>query len=334
MKPSINIGLVGLGRMGHEYARYFVSLIPGAALVAVSDVRGEVTEATRVEFGVPRAYTDYRELVRDPAVDAVVVMTPTKLHREVVVAAADAQKAIFCEKPLSLGLDDAAAMKSAVERSGVFFQLGFMRRFDSGYTAAKAKIKAGVIGTPCVFKSASRDKGRPGLDYLRPENSGGLFIDMGIHDFDLARWFFGEVASVHSVGGVLAYPEMKDIGDPDNALTTLKFVNGCIGVVSLSRNGVYGYGIQTEIVGTEGTLLVGRDQETPISVMTKDTIAHDTVPGFYERFEGAYVAQLRNFIENLREDRPPPITCDDGIAAQKIALAATRSWKEDRVVQL
>jgi len=320
--------------MGHEYASYFASRIPGASLVAVSDVRAEVAESTRAEFGVARAYTDYRELVADPSVDAVVVMTPTKLHREVVVAAAEARKSVFCEKPLSLGLDDAAAMKRAVEKAGVYFQLGFMRRFDAGYAAAKAKIASGAIGAPCVFKSASRDKGRPSLDYLRPENSGGLFIDMGIHDFDLARWFFGEVKAVHSVGGVLAYPEMQDLGDPDNAITSMQFVSGCIGVISLSRNGVYGYGIQTEIVGTEGTLLVGRDQETPILVMTKDTIAHDTVPGFYERFEGAYVAQLRNFVENLQQGRKPPITCDDGIAAQKIALAATRSWREGVVVSV
>jgi scyllo-inositol 2-dehydrogenase (NAD+) len=225
-------------------------------------------------------------------------------------------------------------MKEAVAKSGVFFQLGFMRRFDAGYAAAKKKIEAGAIGKPCVFKSTSKDKERPSVDYLRPENSGGLFIDMGIHDFDLARWFIGEVASVYSTGGVLAYPEMEGIGDWDNAISNLRFHNGCIGMVSLSRNGVYGYGIYTEIVGTEGTIQIGYDRETPILVMKKDSIAHDTVPGFYERFENAYIVQLQDFVANLRHDRAPPITVDDGIAAQKIALAATESARTHQVVDV
>lgn len=334
MKAKLKVGQVGVGRMGVAYARYLASRVPGATLQAVSDVRAEAAEAARAEFGAAKAYSDFNDLVNDPAVDAVVVMTPTKLHKEVVLAAARAGKPIFCEKPLSLGLAEAEEMKAAVAKSGVFFQLGFMRRFDAGYVAAKKKIAAGAIGRPCVFKATSKDKERPSVDYLRPENSGGLFIDMGIHDFDLARWFMGEVASVHSVGGVLAYPEMEGIGDWDNAISTLRFRNGAIGSVTLSRNGIYGYGIYTEIVGTEGTIQIGYDRETPVLVMTKDAIAHDTVPGFYERFEDAYIAQLVDFVENLRAGKVPPITVDDGIAAQRVALAATESAQTGRVVEV
>ncbi len=332
MKSKLNLALVGTGRMGIAYARYLANRVPGAALYAVADVRADVAESVRAEFGAARAVADYRDLLGDPNVDAVVVMTPTKLHKDVVIDAARAKKAIFCEKPLSLDLAEAEAMNDAVAKSGVFFQLGFMRRFDAGYAAAKKKIAEGAIGKPCVFKSSSKDKARPSVDYLRPENSGGLFIDMGIHDFDLARWFMGDVTSVHSVGGVLAYPEMDGIGDWDNAIATLRFANGCIGSVSLSRNGVYGYGIHTEILGTEGTLQIGYDRETPVLVMKDNVIAHDTVPGFYERFENAYIVQLQDFVQNLLQRRPPPITCADGIAAQKIALAATRSAREGTVV--
>ena len=332
MTTKLNLALVGTGRMGIAYARYLANRVPGATLYAVADVRAEVAESVRAEFGATRGVTDYRELLADKYVDGIVVMTPTKLHRDVVIDAARAGKAIFCEKPLSLAIEDAHAMKEAVARSGVFFQLGFMRRFDAGYAAAKKKISEGAIGKPCVFKSTSKDKARPSVDYLRPENSGGLFIDMGIHDFDLARWFMGEVTSVHSVGGVLAYPEMDGIGDWDNAISTLRFANGCIGSVTLSRNGVYGYGIETEIVGTEGTIQIGYDRETPILVMKDNSISHDTVPGFYERFENAYIVQLQDFVQNLLHRRPAPITCDDGIAAQKIALAATRSAHEGVVV--
>ncbi len=332
MKAKLNIGLVGAGRMGIAYARYLAQRVNGATLHAVADVRLDVAEATRVEFGAAKAYSDFNDLVNDHTVDAVVVMTPTKLHKAVVIAAAEAGKPIFCEKPLALGLEDALAMQAAVSRCGVFFQLGFMRRFDPGYVAAKRRIEAGAIGRPCVFKSTSKDKARPSVDYLRPENSGGLFIDMGIHDFDLARWFVGEVASVYSTGGVLAYPEMQGIGDWDNAISALRFSNGCIGSVTLSRNGVYGYGIHSEIVGTEGTIQIGYDRETPILLLTKDAVVHDTIPGFYERFETAYIAQLQDFVENLARGRAPTITCEDGIAAQKIALAATLSAQTNAIV--
>jgi scyllo-inositol 2-dehydrogenase (NAD+) len=334
MKSKLNIGLVGVGRMGIAYARYLASRVPGATLFAVSDVRADAAESVRAQFGAAKAYTDFNDLINDSSVDAIVVMTPTKLHQVVVLAAARAGKPIFCEKPLSLSIDDAKLMQEAVAKSGVFFQLGFMRRFDAGYAAARKKIDAGAIGKPCVFKSTSKDKERPSVDYLRPENSGGLFIDMGIHDFDLARWFMGEVASVYSTGGVLAYPEMNGIGDWDNAITNMRFKNGCIGVVHLSRNGVYGYGIHTEIVGTEGTIQIGYDRETPVLLLTKDTISHDTIPGFYERFENAYITQLQDFVRNLVERRPPPISIDDGIAAQRIALAATQSAQENRVVEI
>ena len=334
MKSKINVGLVGLGRMGQAYARYLSARVPGAVLYAVSDVRADAAEAVRAECGATKAYVNFHDLVADPAVDAVVVMTPTKLHKDVVVAAARAKKAIFCEKPLSLALDDADEMKSAVDQTGVFFQLGFMRRFDAGYAAAKRKIEEGAIGKLCVFKSTSKDKERPPIDYLRPENSGGLFIDMGIHDFDLARWYMGDVKSVYSTGGILAYPEMDGIGDVDNSITNMTFANGCIGMVSLSRNGVYGYGIHTEIVGTEGTIQIGYDRETQILVMKNNSVIHDTIPGFYERFENAYIAQLQNFVENLRTKNAPPITVEDGIAAQKIAIAATKSCQENRVVEI
>lgn len=324
MNVPLNIGVVGLGRLGSLYARHFATRLPGARLHSVTDVRSAVTKQIAAETGAI-ACADHHEMVADPALDAVVVMTPTKLHAGVVTAAAKAKKAIFCEKPLALDLAEGKAMKAAVTKYGVFFQLGFMRRFDRAYAAAKRKIEDGAIGTPIVFKSSSRDQFPPPLDYLKPVNSGGLFIDMGIHDFDLARWFMGEVKAVHSTGAAVADPRIAQVGDVDNAFTTLRYANGGIGMVSLSRNGIYGYAIHTEIVGTKGTLQIGYDRETALLVMTEGAIAHDTVPGFLERFDQAYLAQLQNFVDNLRLGRPAPISCDDGIAAQKIALAATRS---------
>ncbi len=333
MHTPLNIGVVGLGRLGSLYARHFATRLPGARLHSVTDVRSDVTAAIARETGA-KACSDHNEMVADPALDAVVVMTPTKLHCEVVLAAAAAKKAIFCEKPLSLSLDEGQAMNAAIAKHGIFFQLGFMRRFDRAYAAAKAKIAAGAIGRPIVFKSSSRDQSPPPLEYLRPESSGGLFIDMGIHDFDLCRWFMGEVKEVHSTGAAVADPRIAEVGDVDNAFTTLRFTSGAIGLVSLSRNGVYGYAIDTEIVGTEGTLQIGYDRETALTVMTKNQIAHDTVPGFLERFDQAYLTQLQDFVDNLRHGRPAPITCADGIAAQQIALGATRSLHEHQTVAI
>lgn len=333
MNKPLNIGVVGLGRLGRLYARYFTNRLPGARLYAVTDVQPEAVKATVAETGA-KGFASYQEMLADPALDAVVVMTPTKLHGEFVIAAAAAKKAIFCEKPLSLDIGEGEKMKAAVAKNGVFFQLGFMRRFDKAYMAAKKRIDAGEIGTPVMFKSSSKDQFPPSVEYLRPENSGGLFIDMGIHDFDLARWFMGEVKTVFSVGNSVGYPEISKVGDVENGLSQMTFINGGIGTISLSRIGIYGYGIHTEILGTKGTIQIGYDRETAVLMMTKDQISHDTIPGFYERFEQAYITQLQNFVDNLVHGRPAPIVCDDGILAQKIAITATKSLHSGKVESL
>ncbi len=334
MNKKLGIGVIGLGRLGSSYARYFKNRIDGATLVAVSDVNEAAVASLAAELGVSKRYGRYQDLIADAEVEGVVIVSPTSTHREIVLEAAKQGKAIFCEKPLSISLAEAREMRRVVEQTGVFFQMGFMRRFDKGYVAAKRKIEEGVIGTPVVFKSSSRDPFRPSLEYLDPAHSGGLFIDCGIHDLDLARWYMGEIASVYSIGGTLAYPELKGIGDIDNAVTSLYFTSGALGVVDLSRNGVYGYDIRTEILGTEGTLKIGYLRETPILVMTKDGITHDTVPYFTERFEQAYITQLQGFVENVLHGKPPSVSCADGVAALQASVAATLSFKENRPVKI
>ncbi|HYM89513.1 MAG TPA: Gfo/Idh/MocA family oxidoreductase, partial [Nitrospiraceae bacterium] len=307
MSKKLGIGVIGLGRLGSAYAKYFTGRIPGAALVAVSDVIESTVTSLAAELGVSKHYVSYQDLIADEEVEGVVIVSPTSTHKQVVLEAAKRGVPIFCEKPLSISVAEARAMLRTVEQAGVFFQMGFMRRFDKGYVGAKRKIVEGVIGTPVLFKSSSRDPYRPSLEYLDPAHSGGLLIDCGIHDLDLARWFMGEIASVYSIGGTLAYPEMKAIGDIDNAVTSLYFASGSLGVIDLSRNGVYGYDIRTEILGTTGTLKIGYLRETPILVMTKDGITHDTVPYFTERFEQAYITQLQDFVNNVLQGKPPAV---------------------------
>jgi inositol 2-dehydrogenase len=328
----INVGLLGLGRLGKVYARSLSSLVPHTDLVAVCDVDQTVLDQVADEYQVPSRHSDPLALIGDSSVEVVVIVTPTDTHKELVDAAADAGKPVFCEKPLSISLDEALAMQRKVERSGIFFQMGFMRRFDRGYAAAKEKIERGLIGSPVVFKSSSRDPFLPSLDYLN--TSGGIFVDMGIHDFDLALWFFGKIEAVNSIGGALAYPEVKPLGDIDNAVVSLAFADGRVGVVDLSRNGVYGYDISTEILGTNGTLRIGYLRETPILFMTQNSVAHDTVPYFMERFGEAYTSQLSDFANNLLRDKPPPITIEDGIEALRVATSATASYQRGESVKV
>ena len=322
----LHVGLIGLGRLGRVYARDLAGRIPETRLVAVADTADARAKEIAAEFDVPRAYTDPMALIDDPGVDAVVIATPTHVHREHVLAAAGRKKPTFCEKPPALSLDEVTAMKGAIGRSGMFLQMGFMRRFDSGYAAAKKQIDSGRIGTPLVFKATSRDPFRPSLEYANPASSGGMLIDMGIHDFDLARWFMGEVRTVSAIGATIAYPELATVGDIDNAIVSLTFASGKLGVVDLTRSGIYGYDISTEILGSEGTIRIGYLRETPITILTKaGGVAHDTVPYFMERFRDAYTSQLQNFARNVLEARQPPITIDDGLEALRVGVAATRA---------
>jgi inositol 2-dehydrogenase len=324
--------LIGLGRLGRVYARDLSSRIAETALVAVADPVGSLAQEIAAEFDVPHHYSDPMALVNDKTVDAIVIVSPTHTHRELVMAAAASKKPTFCEKPPALSLDEVVAMQEAIERSGMFFQMGFMRRFDAGYAAGKKQIEDGRIGTPLVFKSTSRDPFRPSLEYANPKSSGGMLIDMGIHDFDLARWFMGEVKTVATIGATIAYPELATVGDIDNAVASLTFASGKLGVVDLSRSGIYGYDISTEILGSEGTVRIGYLRETPVMLLTKNSVAHDTVPYFMERFRDAYTTQLQNFAQNVQQQRPAPITIEDGMEALRIGVAATRAHETGQSV--
>jgi inositol 2-dehydrogenase len=334
MATQINIGVLGLGRLGRVYASNLVHRVSGARLVAVADRYADVAESFAKEHGIHQWYRDHSDLLADKHIDAVAVLTSTSTHKEVVIDAAKSGKAIFCEKPIAMSVEDAQEMLTAVENAGVFFQPGFQRRFDSGYLAAKSRIEDGVIGTPVVLTSTSRDPFRPPLDFCDPSVSGGLIADMGIHDFDVARMYMGDIKSVYAVGGTLAYPEMKSIGDIDNAIINLVFRSGALGAVHLSRNAVFGYDIRTEIWGTKGSIQIGYFRQTPILVMTKEGISHDVVPYFMERFENAYLAQIQNFVNTVLSGGEPAVSGIDAVEAIRISYAATQSFHEQRIVEI
>ncbi len=335
MRATLPVGVIGLGRMGQIYARNIARQIPEARLACVSDVVEERARALADELGVASWTTDYQEMLIGRTIEAVFVTSPTSTHREVVIAAAEAGKAIFCEKPIALSLEDTDQMLATLDRTGAMFQAGFMRRFDAGYMAAKRQIEAGVVGKPVTFKSVGRDPFCPDLEYARPSVSGGLILDMAIHDFDLGRWLMAdEVRRVYTEGGTLAFPQLDAVGDIDNAVVNLLFQGGALGNVEVSRNALYGYDIRTEILGTEGSVSIGYYRQTPVLVMTKQGITHDMVPYIIQRFGDAYLAQSQDFVERVLNGREPAVGGYDARAALVIGLAATRSYHEARPVEL
>jgi len=334
MNAKLPIGIIGLGRMGQVYARHLAAM-PEAEIVAVSDIAADHLEKFAAEIGAKRWSTDYHSVIEDREVKAVFVVSPTSTHAEIVTAAASSGKAIFCEKPIALTLGETDRIIATLEKTGAMLQVGFMRRFDAGYVKARQQIEAGVIGNPTTFKAIGRDPFCPDLNYARPEVSGGLILDMAIHDFDLARWLMGtEVRRVYTEGGVLAFPELETVGDIDNAVVNILFENGAIGNVEVSRNALYGYDIRTEVLGSEGGLNIGRYRETPLLTMTRQGIHHDMVPYLHERFGQAYLNQTRDFIQRVIDDREPAVDVYDARATLVIGLAATRSYHQARPVEL
>lgn len=335
MSAALPVGVIGLGRMGQIYATHLARRVPQANVVAVADVMTERAQKLAYDLGVGTWSGDYRELLHTPDIKAVFVISSTSTHREVVTAAAEAGKAIFCEKPVALTLADTDAMLAAIAKNGVMFQAGFMRRFDTGYVAAKKQIEAGAIGRPVTFKSIGRDPFCPDLEYARPSVSGGLILDMAIHDFDLGRWLMGdEVKRVYTEGGTLAFPQLNTVGDIDNAVVNMLFQAGGLGNVEVSRNALYGYDIRTEVLGTEGGVQIGYFQQTPMLLLTKKGISHDMVPYIMERFGEAYLAQIIDFVNRVRTGQVPAVGGADARAALEIGLAATQSFHAACPVEL
>ncbi len=330
---SIQIGLIGAGRMGKVFAHTLAFTVAEVDLVAVADANYQTAQEVAHQFRAAAAYADYRQLLERKDIEAVVITSPTHTHVEVIHAAAAAGKHIFSEKPLALTLEGCNEAITAARNANVKLQVGFMRRYDAAYRMAKRTIDEGSIGKPVLFKSIGRDPKRTSLEFARRENSGGLILDMGIHDFDLARWLMGsEVERVHSEGGCLVFPELKEVDDIDNAVVNLRFANGAVGNLDVSRNAVYGYDIRTEVLGSDGGVLIGKMQQTATWVLTRSGVIHDTVPYFMERFGEAYAEEIRDFVRCILNDQPPAVNGEDARAATAIGIAATRSLDEGRPV--
>jgi myo-inositol 2-dehydrogenase / D-chiro-inositol 1-dehydrogenase len=331
MKDKIGVAFLGVGRMGETHLRNLTGLSQ-VKVVVVADPRREAAERGKAICGAEEALTDIEKAIDHPAVDAVVIVTPTDTHARLLELAADAGKAVFSEKPIALDLVETARVVRIIQDRGIPVQLGFMRRFDPGYARAKRKIEDGDLGRIELFRALSRDTYPPSLEFLL--GSGGIFLDMAVHDLDLARFLVGEVEEVQAWGAVLLDEKFSKANDVDTAVTLLKFVNGALGVVETSRHSNWGYDIRTEVAGAVGKVVIEAPQKTPLLFATDFRSSFDHFENFPDRFEAAYRLELESFFSALLEGRKPSPGPEDALETLRLALASAKSWREKRPVKL
>jgi myo-inositol 2-dehydrogenase/D-chiro-inositol 1-dehydrogenase len=331
---TIRIGVLGTGRIGRLHAEHLCWRVDGAHLGSVYDLNADAARATAKRCGDVAIAESIDGILEDPNIDAVLICTSTDTHSSLIERAARAGKHIFCEKPVDFDLGRIDAALAAVNEAGVKLQVGFNRRFDPNFSQVQGQVNAGNVGDVHLLKITSRDPAPPPIEYVKV--SGGLFLDMTIHDFDMARFLVGsEVESVHAVGAVRVDPAIGEAGDIDTAIVTLKFENGAIGVIDNSRQAVYGYDQRVEVFGAGG--MVWADNNTPHRTGLADSRGvHGPKPlhFFIERYVEAYVNELQAFVDCIRNDTPSPVDGNDGRAPVVIGLAAQRSLAEGRPVTL
>ncbi len=332
MSKKLRIAVLGAGRIGRLHIGNLSARISDAEVKVIADVYAPAAEKCAADFSIPEVSSDPLRVIEDPDVDAVVICSSTDTHSDLIVAAAKAKKQIFCEKPIALGLDRIDAALDAVEKAGVKLQIGFNRRFDSNYRRVHDLIQAGEIGDLHVLKIASRDPSPPPIEYVKV--SGGLFLDMMIHDFDMARYLAGsEVEEVFTVGAVRVDPEIGRAGDIDTAVVTLRFENGAIGTIDNSRRAVYGYDQRVEAFGSLGMAETANRRPNEVRIYGGSAVKEDLPLNFFvERYTESYVAELKEFVECVISDRPTPVTGLDGRMPVAIGYAAKRSLDEHRPV--
>lgn len=334
MSSSVTIGLIGAGRIGRVHAEHLAIRISAAELAIVADISRSAGQECASRFDVPEFVTDYHAVLTRPDIDAVVICSSTNTHAQIIVEAAQAGKHIFCEKPIALDLQSIDRALTAVEEAGVKLQVGFNRRFDANYRRVRRAIGQNHIGDPQMLHIISRDPEPPPIEYV--ERSGGIFLDMTIHDFDMARYLIGsEVAEVYTIGGVMIDPAIGAAGDLDTTVVMLTFENGVIGTIDNSRQAVYGYDQRVEVLGSEGAIRTENDfPNTAILSGAQGVRLDPPLHFFMERYMDSYLREMEAFIDAVRQDMPVPVTGRDGRAPIVMGLAARKAYDENRPVRL
>jgi myo-inositol 2-dehydrogenase/D-chiro-inositol 1-dehydrogenase len=326
----VNVGLIGSGWMGAFHAESLARRVPGARLAAVADpAPGAAAKLTEALGGT--AYLDAAELLADPKVAAVVISSPASTHTDLVIAAADAGKAVFCEKPMALTIADADRAIEAARVAGVPLQVGFNRRFASDFRAAHEAISSGRIGEPQLLRSLTRDPGLSDPSVVKPWT---IFLETLIHDFDTLRWLNpgAEAVEVYATADALVRPDWKDRGLLDTSVVLIRFDNGAIATAEASFQAVYGYDVRGEVFGSAGMVTAGEIKRTAMAMHTAAGVLSDTVRLNVDLFHDAYTSELAHFVACARGDTKPQVTGEDARAALVIALACIQSVKSGRPV--
>ena len=330
----INVGIVGTGRIGRLHAENLMYRLPKAELLAVSDIYVGAAQEVAASLGVAAVYEDYRRILDDDRIDAVLICTSTDTHAQIIVDAAEAGKQIFCEKPIALDLAKIDRALAAVEQAGVKLMVGFNRRFDPNFRRVHDIVAAGDVGEPHLLRITSRDPAPPPLEYVKV--SGGIFLDMTIHDFDMARFLIGsEVEQVYAAGNVLVDPRIGEAGDIDTTLITLHFASGVLGAIDNSRKAVYGYDQRVEVFGSGGVVSADNAYPNTVAISDAERVHRDLPLNFFiERYTESYVAEIQAFVDCVAKDTPPPVTGLDGRIPVVMGYAAMKSYQEGRPVRL
>ena len=329
------IGIIGAGRIGRVHAENIAKFVPQMEIKTVADpyMSPEAEEFLR-GLRIPNLSRDAEDILRDPEIRAVIVCSPTDWHAEYVIRAAKAGKHVFVEKPIDYRLERVHEAIDAARAAGVKLHVGFNRRFDRHHHAVYEAVRSGRVGKVNLVKISSRDPEPPAIDYVKV--SGGIFYDMMVHDFDMARFLAGsEVTEVFAYGAVLVDPAIGEAGDVDTAVVTLKFANGAMGVIDNSRRAVYGYDQRVEVFGSEGAVMDVNDTPTNAVYYGADgSVASPCYKIMWDRYTGAFAAEQQAFAEAVLNGTEPLVTGEDGLYPILIAAAATKSLKEGRPVKL
>jgi myo-inositol 2-dehydrogenase/D-chiro-inositol 1-dehydrogenase len=333
MAEQLRLGVIGTGRIGKIHGENIARFIPQARLEGVADINLTAEqEAWARGLGARIVSRDPRDLLADPAIDGVFICSSTDTHADLVIAAAGAGKQIFCEKPVDLSASKVKAALGAVRKAGVKLQIGFNRRFDHNFRRIREYTLAGKIGEVQMVKISSRDPAPPPPSYVAV--SGGIFLDMMIHDFDMARFQAGsEITEVYAAGAVLVDPEIGKAGDVDTVMVTLRFANGAIGVIDNSRKAVYGYDQRVEVFGSRGAALAENDLPNTVKLYTEEGVSVEKPLYFFlERYKGAFVDEAASFADAVLHNKPVAVSGEDGLEDMYAALAAGKSLKDKRPV--
>lgn len=331
---TINIGVIGAGRIGKLHAANIVRHIQGARLAGIADINLAAARELAEALNVSLVTADCRQLLESASIDAMAICSATDTHAQIIQEAAASGKHIFCEKPIDLDLARIKAALVAVEKAGVKLQIGFNRRFDPSFAKARELVAAGKVGVPHLVRITSRDPAPPPLEYVRV--SGGLLLDMAIHDFDMTRFLTGsEATEIYAAGAALIDPEVGRLGDIDTCITTLRLENGVLATIDNSRKAVYGYDQRVEVFGSAGMVAVSNrtpDNHTHLNAEG----AHSSKPQYFflDRYQESYVAEMQAFINCIRENAKPPVAGHDGLMPVIMGLAAKKSLQVNRAVRL